>query len=282
MPMTGHRSDAARAILLRAVVATVMGLGTAGTASAQTPLRYLAPYTASAPTIDGRLDDPAWLAAPWSDAFVDIEGAAKPAPRLRTRLRMTWDSTALYVVAELEEPDLWATITQRDAVIFRDNDFEVFLDPDGDARNYFELEINALGTVWDLFLPRAYRDGGSARNGWDIAGLRSAVGLHGTLNDPSDRDRGWSVELAIPFRDLAQPEVTTAVPRAGDVWRVNFSRVEWDLRVENGAYVKVLDPATGRPLAEHNWVWSPQGAVNMHLPERWGFLEFAGAPGARR
>lgn len=262
------------------LVATVL-LVSANAALAQpTPRRYTAPFTASAPAMDGRLDDAAWAVAPWSTWFVDIEGDARPAPRHRTRLKVTWDSTALYIAAELEEPDLWATLTARDAVIFQDDDFEVFLDPDGDARAYFELEINALGTVWDLFLPRAYRDGGSARNGWDAAGLRSAVRLDGTLNDPSDRDRGWTVELAIPFSDLAQPEVTTAVPRAGDTWRVNFSRVEWDLRVANGRYVKVLDPATGRPRAEHNWVWSPQGAVNMHLPERWGFLEFvpAGSP----
>lgn len=254
-------------------------LGT--TAFAQSPLRYVAPYTMLAPAIDGRLDDPPWAAAAWSAWFVDIEGDAQPAPRLRTRLKMAWDSSALYVAAELEEPDLWGTVTWRDAVIFQDHDFEVFLDPDGDARAYFELEINAVGTVWDLFLPRAYRDGGSARNTWDITGLRSAVRLEGTLNDPTDRDHGWTVELAIPFRDLATAEVTTAIPGRGDVWRVNFSRVEWDLRVERGAYAKVLDPATGRPRAEHNWVWSPQGAVNMHLPERWGFLEFGPARASR-
>jgi hypothetical protein len=246
----------------------------------QTPRHYVAPFTPRAPAIDGRLDDRAWAAAPWSDDFVDIEGDAKPAPRLRTRVRMLWDSTALYIAAELAEPDLWATITQRDAVIFRDNDFEVFLDPDGNARTYFELEINALGTVWDLFLPVAYRDGGHARNEWNITGLRWAVHLAGTLNQPADRDSGWTVELAIPIRDLATPEVTTAVPRVGDVWRVNFSRVEWDLRAEGEGYVKVTDPTTGRPRAEHNWVWSPQGMVDMHQPERWGFVEFG--PTSRR
>jgi hypothetical protein len=244
----------------------------------QTPRHYVAPFTTSAPAIDGRLDDRAWASASWSDNFVDIEGAVRPVPRLRTRIKMLWDSTTLYIAAQLEEPDLWATIAERDAVIFRDNDFEVFLDPDGDARSYFELETNALGTVWDLFLPRAYRDGGSARNAWNISGLRSAVRLAGTLNQSRDRDSGWTVELAIPIGDLRTPEVTTAVPRVGDVWRVNFSRVEWDLRAEGEGYVKVTDPATGRPRAEHNWVWSPQGMVDMHQPERWGFVEFGPAP----
>jgi len=258
--------------LLGAILAMLLSFRPA---AGQTPRHYRAPFTASAPVIDGRLDDHAWAAAPWSDNFVDIEGDARPVPRLRTRVRILWDSTALYVAAQMEEPDLWATITQRDAVIFQDNDFEIFLDPDGDARAYFELEINARGTPWDLFLPTAYRDGGHARNEWNITGLRSAVHLAGTLNRPADRDSGWSVELAIPIRDLATAEVTTAVPRAGDVWRVNFSRVEWDLAAESGRYTKVANPETGRPRAEHNWVWSAQGMVDMHQPEHWGYLEFA-------
>jgi hypothetical protein len=245
------------------------------------PRRYTAPYVVTPPLIDGRRGgDAAWDGAAWSEPFVDIEGDRRPAPAFLTRVMMAWDSTALYVYADMEEPHLWGTITQRDAVIFHDNDFEVFLDPDGDGRTYFELEINALGTVWDLFLPLAYRHGGRARDAWDITGLRSAVGLHGTLNHPADRDTGWSVELAIPWADLRQPEVTTPVPRAGDVWRVNFSRVQWRLTVLDGRYHKIADPATGRPLAEMNWVWSPQDTINMHIPERWGFLAFGRA--ARR
>jgi len=249
---------------------------------ARDPRHYVVPFTRQAIAIDGHLNDAAWATAPWSEDFVDIEGDARPTPRLRTRIRMLWDSTSLYIAAQLEEPDLWATITERDAVIFHDNDFEVFLGPDGDARAYFELEVNALGSAWDLFLPVAYRDGGQARNAWNITGLRSAVHLAGTLNNPADRDSGWVIELAIPIRDLATAEVTTAVPRVGDVWRVNFSRVEWDLRAEAGGYLKVTDPATGRPHAEHNWVWSPQGVVAMHEPEHWGFLEFAPAARGRR
>ena len=42
----------------------------------------------------------------------------------------------------------------------------------------------------------------------------------------------------------------------------------------DGKYVKVK----GRP--EHNWVWSPQGVIDMHRPERWGYLQFStGNPG---
>ncbi len=111
-------------------------------------------------------------------------------------------------------PPKWSSPTcggrcaTRDAVIFHDNDFEVFIDPDGDTHAYYELEVNALGTPWDLMLIKPYRDGGRAIDGWDIAGLKVGVDLRGTINRPGDRDDGWTVELAMPWRILreAAPE----------------------------------------------------------------------------
>jgi hypothetical protein len=257
--------------------AVALGTGPPGDAmQAKAPelRRYVCYRAQAAPEIDGRLDEPNWRAASWSEDFIDIVGDARPAPRWRTRVKMLWDDDYLYVGAEMEEPDLWATLTERDAVIYRDNDFEVFIDPDGDTHNYYELEINAFGTVWDLFLNKPYRDGGKADTSWDIDGLEAAVFLQGTLNDPSDRDDGWTVELAIPWRALAEHAPEGRAPRAGEEWRMNFSRVQWQLEVAGGRYQKVTDPGTGKPLPEDNWVWSPQGAVNMHMPEMWGVVRF--------
>lgn len=239
------------------------------------PKGYVCPRAATPPVIDGRLDDAAWRDAPPTDPFQDIEGPVRPAPRFATRARLVWDDRCLYVAAEMEEPDVSATLTRRDAVIFHDNDFEVFLDPDGDALTYFELEINAFGTVWDLYLERAYRDGGSADDGWDVEGLRAAVHVDGTVNDPSDRDRGWTVEMAIPWQAFAANGGRRIPPEPSDRWRVNFSRVQWRYETTAGTYTKVLDPATGKSLPEDNWVWTPQGVIAMHHPEMWGFLQFA-------
>lgn len=218
--------------------------------------------------LDGRLDKPFWETAAWSDWFVDIEGDLRPAPALRTRMKMLWDDEALYIGVEMEEPHLWATLTERDSVIFHDNDIEVFLNPTNDRLCYYEFEMNALNTVWDLFLPKPYRDGGQADNSWDIAGLRTAVHLDGTLNDPSDEDRGWSVEIAMPWAAFDRHPGGGGAPAPGETWKVNLSRVEWDLEVVDGAYRKIA----GRP--EHNWVWSPMGLIDMHLPERWGVVRF--------
>ncbi len=255
--------------LVTSAVLTTARSDVRGHAAIPRPRGYVAVRTAGPLVVDGRLDDAAWAAAPWTDAFVDIEGVAKPTPALDTRVKMLWDDRYFYIGAELREPDLWAYITRHDAVIFHENDFEVFIDPDGDSHAYYEFEINARGTFWDLFLPEPYRAGGRPMNSWEIPGLRSAVHLDGTLNNPRDRDRGWSVELAMPWAVLGEQTRQAAPPKDGDQWRVNFSRVEWTPETRNGAY-------RAKPgVAEHNWVWSPQHAVDMHRPERWGYVQFS-------
>jgi len=235
---------------------------------APAPLHYICPRSQAPFSIDGDIHKPAWQAAPWTSDFVDIEGDLKPRPPLRTRAKMLWDERYFYIAAEMEEPHLWATLTVRDSVIFHDNDFEIFLNPTCDTRNYYELETNAFNTPWDLVLPKPYREGGQADNSWDIRGLKSAVNLRGTLNDPSDTDQGWDLEIAMPWADFNIHTRTPGPPSPGDHWKINFSRVEWDLEVVHGRYQKVA----GRP--EHNWVWSPMGLIDMHLPQRWGTVEF--------
>jgi ketosteroid isomerase-like protein len=222
--------------------------------------------------IDGHLDEPAWQHAAWTDDFVDIEGTQRPKPKFRTRAKMLWDADYFYVAAELEEPHVWATLTKHDAVIFNDNDFELFIDPDGDNHEYYEFEINALNTSWDLFLSQPYKDGGNADNSWEIPGLKTAVQVNGTLNDASDRDTGWTVEIAIPWAVLREFSHRPAPPRNGDQWRVDFSRVEWPHQIVAGKDQRI--PNTH----EDNWVWSPVGIVDMHRPERWGYVQFSTSP----
>ena len=260
------------------------------------PRAYDAPHAASAPSIDGSLGEPAWRAAPWTEPFVDIRGEDWPGPTWETRVKIVWDEGHLYIAAHMEEPHLWATLAERDAILYREHDFEVFIDPDGDALDYYELEINALGTEFDLFLPRPYNRKGKANVGWDMAGLRTAVALDGTLNDAADEDRGWSVEIAIPWSAFRPPDGGAAAddprptdryataeegrhepgagPRAGDEWRVNFSRVQWPVEVVPGGYRRAREPSRGDRHPEHNWVWSPQGEINMHIPEKWGIVRF--------
>jgi hypothetical protein len=269
----------ARFLLLVAAVAVFAATSPGGDPPTDAPFPhpkgYMCYRAAKPVTVDGSLADAAWEAAPWTDAFVDIEGDRRPKPRHRTRVKMLWDDEALYIAAELEEPHVWATLKDHDSVIFHDNDFEVFLDPDGDNQLYGELELNALNTTWDLLLTKPYKDGGKAVNAWEITGLKTAVRIDGTLNDPRDTDTGWTLEVRWPWAGLKELTSVASPPRDGDCWRINFSRVEWDTEVAEGKYRKVK----GKP--EYNWVWSPQGVIDMHRPERWGYLQFSTArPGA--
>src|SRR5690348_7327070 len=118
---------------MRFVLLGVFAVGAFGQAA---PKTYDCPRAAARVEIDGRLDDAAWMKAPWTDYFVDIEGDLKPQPRFRTRAKMLWDDEYFYVAADIEEPDVWATLTKHDSVIFHDNDFEVFIDPNGDSLEY--------------------------------------------------------------------------------------------------------------------------------------------------
>ncbi len=237
------------------------------------PKNYVVYHTDSPPVIDGNINDLVWQQVSWTDEFQDIEGTAKPRPTFPTKVKMLWDDSCLYIAAQITEPQVWAKLKNHDDIVFRDNDFEVFIDPYNTTQPYYEIEVNALNTIFDLLLNKPYRDDGNPIISWDVKGLRSAIKIQGTLNDPSDKDEGWTVEMAIPFKSISLG-VGTQLPMEGDLWRINFSRVEWDTKVADGKYVKLKDSA-GNNLPEHNWVWSPQGVVNMHYPERWGYLQFS-------
>lgn len=236
------------------------------------PNTYVANKAIDNFVIDGLAEEESWKKAAWSQTYIDIEGKKKP--KYDTRMKMTWDEQYLYVFAELKEPHIWANLKQRDTIIFYNNDFEIFIDPDGDTHNYYEFEMNALNTVWDLFLSKPYRNHGKVLGDWDFKGLKSAVHIQGSLNDPSDIDQNWSIEIAIPWSFTTEPGGTTKVPK-NEYWRMNFSRVNWDFDIINGQYYRKKDPVTQQFLHENNWVWSPQGVINMHEPEHWGYVYFS-------
>ncbi len=244
------------------------------------PNHYICYRASGAISVDGLLNETDWHNAAWSEYFVDIEGSLKPAPRYKTRMKMLWDDKFLYIAADLEDPHVWANQTERESVIFYDNDFEVFIDPDGDTHHYLEYEMNALNTQWDLMLLKPYRDDlkqNVAINNWNFNGIKSAVHVDGTLNNPNDTDRGWTLEIAIPLDALTELSTSGKLPVEGEQYRIDFSRVEWTVDIVDGKYKKRTHLVDGieKPLPENNWVWSPQGVVAMHQPETWGFLMFS-------
>jgi hypothetical protein len=244
------------------------------------PRQYVC-YRASNPIkIDGLMVEPDWQKAEWTEYFMDIEGSIKPKPRLKSRAKMLWDDKFLYIAAQLEEPHVWAFLKERESVIFNDPDFEVFIDPDGDTHNYLEYEMNALNTQWDLLLLKPYRDdlvNNVAIDNWNYNGIRSAVYINGTINNPKDTDKGWTLEIAFPLDALIELSATGKLPVSGEQYRINFSRVEWTLDIVSDKYRKRTHNVDGREISlpEDNWVWSPQGVIAMHQPETWGYLQFS-------
>jgi len=250
----------------------------AGFAQTDQPRKYICGQTSGPIKIDGKLDERSWKKAPWTSRFVDIEGDKKPLPYQHTQAKMLWDDTFLYIAAVIEEEHIWAYQEKKDQIVYLENDFEVFIDPDGDGENYYELEVNAINNTFDLFLPKTYKKGGRAQLKWDIKDLESAVSIEGTLNNAKDTDKRWTLEIAIPFASLTNDNVPAIIPAGGSVWRINFSRVNWQHEISgDGKYARKRNPETGKILPEYNWVWSPQGIINMHFPEFWGYLEFVGS-----
>ena len=239
----------------------------------QIPLQYTVLKTSGKIVIDGKDDEKDWSKAPWTEQFTDIVNGTEIDSERKVQCKMLWDDDFLYLFARLQESNLWASLTEHDDRVYQDNAFEMFIDPDGSTFNYFEFQINANGAVWDLFMPKPYRNGGKNLTSWDIHGLKKAVQLNGTINNPADTDKSWSIELAIPFKSVNMSG--DGHPGIGIIWRMNFSRVQWDLDTLNGHYLRKEDKASGKLLPEHYAVWSPQGIINLHYPERWGYVQFS-------
>jgi hypothetical protein len=198
-----------------------------------------------APVIDGVLDDVAWKRATPVNLVNSLDGSPG---RVRTTARLLWDDTYLYVSFDCEDPDVWTTFTKRDEPLYTQEAVEIFIDADGDGRTYNEIEVNAANALFDAYFPER-------RQGMDLSwdsGALTAVTVQGTLNDASDKDEGWRVEMRIPFDRLAA--VPHLPPRPGDRWRFNLYRLEHHGRreVEGQAF---SPPRVGDFHALNRFAW---------------------------
>jgi hypothetical protein len=261
--------------------------------------RYTCYRTREPIQIDGTLDKAAWAQAPKSPRFVDM--ASGTPGYYDTRMAALWDETNLYIGFWVQEPFVEAHHTERDAIIFQENDVEVLIDG-GDC--YYELEINALGTIYeimfiwrdafarcsrfdapefDLYERQVYTFGGDydrqsasfwqgthprgvrwAFVDWDFPGLQVATHVDGTLNDNSDVDQGWTVEIALPWSGMGWLANGRCLPpQDGDTWRLFFGRFQ---KLMNAGSEVEPHPA---------WVLSPHGVYDTHQPECFPYVTFS-------
>eukprot|EP00957_Ditylum_brightwellii_P008168 618483-Ditylum_brightwellii.AAC.1 len=248
------------------------------------PRTYIAPYTPTPLEINGDINKEEWSRIPWSSPYVDITGGEEggPSSTQRTQMKLAWDEEYLYIAAILHSdfPVVASFRNRNDPIYQRDSDFEVFLDPLHSCHNYKELEVNPINTVWNLMLDKPYVDDGHEHSGriakegdlfyYEVRNQKTATKiLSGSVNN---QDVGataiWAVEIAMSHDDTLAHISSSSRPKVGDRWRINSLRVEKEEQI--------------------NWSWQPQiiwdpaqrkfvGKVNMHLPDAWGYLQFAPA-----
>ncbi|MCE5250433.1 SUMF1/EgtB/PvdO family nonheme iron enzyme [bacterium] len=227
--------------------------------------RHYVIYRASGPVvIDGRITEKAWQDAPWTEPFEDAQSPYCPEPWKMTRAKIVYDDENIYFAAQLQEENVWGHITRRDSIVYYDNDFEIFIDPTADAVNYFEYEMTCLNTMFDMWHENDNYRNALADGTFDSPGCRHAVNVQGTLNYHYDTDDGWTAEVKIPFADLKAYNPAMSLPvRRGDMWRFNFSRVEYlHVYTQLFPYLLPYSPC-------EDWVWNTTHVGDLHIPEMW-------------
>jgi hypothetical protein len=248
--------------------------------------------------VNGDLSKPEWLNAVKSARFVDM--VTGDPGFYDTRAAALWNDENLSFAFWAEEPFVSATQTERDSIVFMDNDLEIFIDG-GDC--YYELEVNALNTVYEVFFiwKDAYKKGGrfdvpefdvykekaltfagdhdrTAASFWwglhprglrwafldyDMPGLTTAVTVDGVINDQTHVDKGWALEIAIPWKSLHWlADGKSLPPKDGDTWKIFFGRFQ-----------KMM--SSGIEVQPHPaWVMRKHGIYDTHMPECFPVVQF--------
>ena len=220
---------------------------------------YTATRTTGTITIDGTLDEADWGRA--AEAVLTETYTGKPVP-LKSTVKVLWDDTYLYVGFFFEDPDAWATITAEDGPLWGEEVAEVFIDPEDKGHTYYEFEVNPINQKVDLFvLNRGQKYDGNYKVWieWDFSSkLKTAVAVAGDGKNEGTADKSWTAELAFPFEDMWT--AANIPPKDGDMWRVNFYRIERGKK----------DDKTDDWYA----AFSPTLRPSFHTPWRFGKITF--------
>ena len=239
-------------------------------------------WAATPPVIDGVIDDPAWKNAQVVDTFTSAwlpEG--KRTPPTATKARLLWDREYLYFSAEMEDWDVFANVTQQDGAVWLCDVFELFFKPAKDKTGYYEFEVNAANTKLDMFMP-SRGSGGFQRHASDRDfHIESAVKVHGTLNNWRDRDKGWTVEGRIPWRDFLP---TGGRPAPGEEWLHSLCRYDYSAGLEAPALSTNLPSASAKNADFHRYedyvplkfIGPKDGAAVKRV--QWENVKLAGSP----
>jgi uncharacterized repeat protein (TIGR03806 family) len=199
--------------------------------------------------VDGKADEPAWAKAQVIDRFTLpwLGEAGRPA-KTATKARLLWDRENVYFFAEMDDADIYADVTEHDGVTWDNDVFELFFKPADDKPGYYEFQVNAAGTIMDMFLPRRGSGGYQRFKKDGEFHIEAKVSLAGTLNRWQDQDTGWSVEGRIPWSDFLR---TGGRPAEDEKWKFALCRYDYSVEFE-GPELSTCAPLRTRPASFHN------------------------------
>jgi hypothetical protein len=226
------------------------------------PPRLIARRLTAPITVDGKLDEPDWLAAQPTADFVQTMTNAEGA--FKARARVAYDAQNLYVGFEVADEFLKSTFTKPDDHLWEQDAVEIMVDPDGDGLNYFEIQASTMGLIFDTRYDSRRRPQPFGDVAWS-SGARAKLTLDGTPND-EDEDRGYVCEIAMPWSAFQAGTMPADPPPAGEQWRMNFFVM--DERERGQRAVGWSPPMVGdfHTLNRFGRVVFPEGAVRRAAP----------------
>jgi hypothetical protein len=205
------------------------------------------------PILDGKLDDRCWQQAAVIDHFASYWTKT---PRPGTFAYLVWDDDALYYAASMVDSELRSFGTKRNDTLWEGDVFELFFKPNAVAPEYFEFQANPRMLVFEMAFPRRGGDPLAFKTAPPL-GSKAVVELKGTLDQPGDRDTGWSVEGRIPWSAFA---AGGGKPKVGDEWLFALCRYDYG-------------PSGTRPVLMSS---APLTEAKFHRYEDYGKLRFEG------
>ena len=207
--------------------------------------------------IDGILDEADWKAA---QSFGDFKFAWwKEGEKEQTEVKMLWDDTFLYLSYKCDDKHIWAEHYDTNSTTYKDDCVEIFWDPNpaDPKRKYNMFEINCIGNLLSVYVDSGVSIHERIRR---LMVPHIAQTIQGTVNNDSDTDTGWIIEMAIRFSDY--PELFNgATPDNGDMWKIGLNRLG------------------GKTNPQHSQ-WSPSKSEkpSFHRPEDFGKIFFRKKP----
>lgn len=168
-------------------------------------------WITTAPTIDGRLDEPFWRTVPAAGGFVQRSPRGGAPASQQSEVRVVYDRDAIYVgVRNFDTaPDSIAQqLGRRDAQDIYSDWFSVGFDSYGDRRTAFVFGVNPRGALRDAYLSNDSQEDPLWDAVWNVAAHTDSA--------------GWTAEFRIPLSQLRYN--VTGTTGAARPWGINFSR----------------------------------------------------------